>query len=176
MRKIVYYVAISIDGFIEGPGADTSGFVAEGDGLQQYLSDLETFDTVIMGRKTYEFGYQYGLKPGQPAYAHMKHYIFSDSLQFEKQHENVHVCALDLDIVQNLKKTEGTDIYLCGGSVFAGWLLKNGLIDVLKIKLNPFVMGKGTPLFQYDGESIRWKRISVDEYEDGLTILTYHRK
>ena len=63
MRNITYYVATSIDGYIEGPDGDISGFVAQGAGVSQYLADLKEFDTVIMGRNTYEFGYAYGLKP-----------------------------------------------------------------------------------------------------------------
>lgn len=80
MPKIVYYVAISLDGYIAGEGDDVSMFIPGGNGVEQYQKDLLDFSTVIMGRRTYEFGYQYGLQPGQPAYPHMEHYIFSDSL------------------------------------------------------------------------------------------------
>ena len=64
MRKIIYYVATSLDGFISGTSGDIDGFVLGGEGVDQYLEDLQAFDTVIMGKNTYEFGYQYGLKPG----------------------------------------------------------------------------------------------------------------
>jgi dihydrofolate reductase len=57
MRKIIYYVACSLDGFIAGEQEDISGFVSGGNGVDKYLSDLAAFDTVIMGRNTYEFGY-----------------------------------------------------------------------------------------------------------------------
>ncbi len=67
MKKIVYYVASSLDGFISGPNDDISMFQTAGLGVEKYLSDLQNFGTVIMGRKTYEFGYLYGLHPGQPA-------------------------------------------------------------------------------------------------------------
>jgi len=106
MRQIIYYVAISIDGYISGPGDDISGFVAKGDGVDTYLKDLESFDTVIMGRKTYEFGYRYGLKPGTPAYPHMRHYIFSRSLRFEEAHEKVQVSELDLNLIRNLNEED----------------------------------------------------------------------
>ena len=84
MKKIVYYVASSIDGFISGENEDISGFLKEGNGVQKYLDDLKEFETVIMGRRTYEFGYKYGLKPGEPPYPHMNHFIFSETLNFEK--------------------------------------------------------------------------------------------
>lgn len=72
MNKIIYYVATSLDGFIAGMNDDISDFVFDGDGVKKYQSDLQEFDTVIMGRKTYEFGYNYGLEPGQPAYPNMR--------------------------------------------------------------------------------------------------------
>ncbi|WP_373518949.1 dihydrofolate reductase family protein [Pricia sp.] len=85
MKRIIYYVATSIDGFIAGPKDDASGFTATGEGVARYLEDLKDFKTVIMGRRTYEFGYKYGLEPGQPAYSHMQHYIFSKTLKFKDQ-------------------------------------------------------------------------------------------
>lgn len=125
MRKIVYYVASSIDGFISGLNDDISGFVGTGNGVDKYLTDLADFDTVIMGRNTYEFGYKYGLQPGRPAYPHMKHYIFSNNLILENPSPQVQLKNLDLNEIDELQKGEGTDIYLCGGGQFASWLLDN---------------------------------------------------
>ena len=173
MRKIIYYVATSLDGFIAGPGGDISGFVAGGDGVEQYLNDLKEFDTVIMGKHTYEFGYQYGLVPGQPAYPHMKHYIFSESIKLEDCHPNVKVVLYDIGIVKQLKEEEGTDIYLCGGGIFASWLLDNDLIDILKIKLNPFIQGQGVSLFSDSNRKVQLKLQEYTNYDDGLQILTY---
>ena len=59
MRKIIYYVAMSLDGFISGVNGDISGFVRDGNGVAKYLADLAEFDTVIMGKNTYEFGYRF---------------------------------------------------------------------------------------------------------------------
>jgi len=173
MRNIIYYVATSLDGYIEGPNGDISGFVMESNGVQQYMEDLKKFDTVIMGRKTYEFGYQYGLKPGQPAYAHMQHHIFSNTLKFDNQHEQVKVHKPDLAVIKPLKAENGTDIYLCGGGVFAGWLLEHNLIDTLKIKLNPVILGEGTRLFGNSGKQVKMECTEVTEYSHGLNIITY---
>lgn len=174
MKKIIYYVAISIDGFIAGPNEDISGFTAAGDGVNKYLEDLKDFETVIMGRKTYEFGYKYGLKPGQPAYPHMQHYIFSKTLKFENQSDQLTLCDLDLNIIKGLKKTSKTDIYLCGGGQFAGWLLENELVDVLKLKVNPLILGDGTPLFDASKKTYQLDLAESKAYNDGLTINTYN--
>ncbi len=173
MRKIVYYVATSIDGFISGPNEDISGFMQTGPGVDQYRKDLLDFDTVIMGRKTYEFGYQYGLTPGQPAYPHMRHYIFSSNLRFEQAHEQVEVCPIDVEIIKNLKAASGTAIYLCGGGQFATWLLEQGLIDEIKIKLNPLILGGGTSLFGPVKRFYQLKLMSQETFAEGLLFLTY---
>lgn len=174
MRKIIYYVATSIDGYIAGPGGDASKFVAQGDGVQKYLKDLEKFETVIMGRKTYEFGYNFGLQPGQPAYPHMRHYIFSNNLSFEDQAENVHVLAPDIDLVKELKSESGSNIYLCGGGQFAGWLLDEGLIDEVILKINPVILGEGIGLFGSSKNSVSLSAAESDFYDDdGLQIMRY---
>lgn len=174
MPKIVYYVAISIDGFIAGPNDDISDFAPSGDGVDKYLSDLQNFKTVIMGRRTYEFGYQFGLEPGQPAYPHMEHFIFSDSLEFEFIAESVHIENKSIDRVKEIKESAATDIYLCGGGEFAGWLLDNKLIDQLKLKLNPIILGNGIRLFGHSTTKAKWNLTETETFDGGLKILTYN--
>ncbi len=173
MRPIIYYVATSLDGYIAGEEDDISGFAQGGAGVNQYLQDLQTFDTTIMGRRTYEFGYKFGLEPGQPAYPHMAHYIFSTTLKLEKAHPKVTICPLNLQTILNLKATEGSPIYLCGGGQFAGWLLENELIDVLKIKLNPLLLGSGIRLFGNTKKQYQLSLTEQQSFEEGLQILTY---
>ncbi len=173
MRKIVYYVASSLDGLISGLNDDVSGFDVTGNGVDKYLEDLANFDTVIMGRSTYEFGYKYGIQPGQPAYPHMKHYIFSNNLNLENPDPKVYVKKIDLNEIEQIQKQEGTDIYLCGGGQFAGWLLDNQKIDILKLKLNPLILGEGIKLFGKSSKKYKLQLIDTEVYEGGLQIMTY---
>ena len=173
MPKIVYYVATSLDGYISGPEEDISLFVGEGDGVTQYLNDLKSFKTVIMGRNTYEFGYKYGLQPGQPAYPHMEHYIFSNSLDIDALHPQVHIEEPLIERVEEVRDTSPTDVYLCGGGIFAGWLLDHGLIDILKLKINPIVLGSGVPVFGDSETNARLELIDTSLYDNGLQIVTY---
>ncbi|SNY94768.1 dihydrofolate reductase family protein [Flagellimonas pacifica] len=176
MQKIVYYVACSLDGFISGPNEDISQFLHEGNGVEKYKQDLLDFKTVIMGRKTYEFGYQFGLVPGKPAYPHMEHFIFSNSMEIENLDSSVHIVDWSIEEIEKIKRNAQTDIYLCGGGVFAGWLLENNLIDTLKIKLNPIVLGNGTRLFGQSNTSAQWHLENQESYDGGLQILTYNLK
>lgn len=173
MPRIVYYVASSLDGFISGPQGDISKFALGGKGVEKYQSDLLDFTTVIMGRKTYEFGYQYGLVPGQPAYPHMEHHIFSDSMKLDDLDDKVHIVPLSLDSITAIRNAASSDVYLCGGGQLAGWLLDHGLIDQLKIKLNPIVLGSGVKLFGESNASLKCQLEGVESFDDGLQILTY---
>lgn len=170
---ITYYVATSLDGFIAGKNDDISAFAMTGAGVEFYLNDLQNFDHVIMGRRTYEFGYKFGLQPGQAPYPHMEHFIFSSSLAFENPAPNVHTCPMDLEIIKELKERPGKGIYLCGGGEFAGWLLENGLIDRLKIKLNPLVLGDGIRLFGSSKKQVKIELLERLSFDEGLQILTY---
>lgn len=176
MRRIVYYVAVSLDGFISGPDGDISGFAHDGDGVSKYLNDLKDYDTVIMGRKTYEFGYRFGLQPGQPAYPHMRHYIFSNTLKLLNPDSRVNVCPIVVNAIEELRFQPGTDIYLCGGGQFAGWLLDNNLIDVLKIKLNPLILGSGVRIFGDSQVKLNLSLKETEKFEQGLQIMTFDLK
>ena len=127
-----------------------------------------------MGRNTYEFGYQFGLKPGEPAYPHMEHLIFSNNLKFKSSHKLVTVVQPDIALVKDLKSEVGSDIYLCGGGQFAGWLLDHGMIDQLIVKLNPIVLIDGIPLFGPSKRQVSLELIESRAYSHGLQLLHYN--
>lgn len=173
MPKIVYYVTSSLDGYIMGPEGKMDSFVGEGSCLHQYLTDLKQFDCVIMGRKTYEFGYAYGVVPGQLAYPGMKHYIFSETLQFETTHPDIEICRLTSEKINEIRHQSHTNIYMCGGGESAGWLLENHELDILKIKLNPLILGDGTPLFSNSKKEYKLELLESKNHDFGLQIMTY---
>ncbi len=174
MRKIIYHVATSLDHYIADEEGKTGAFPEEGDHVDDYLESLKSYDTVIMGRKTYEFGYGFGLEKGQPAYPHMDHYIFSKTLTFERKHDRVNIIREnELEWMNWVKKSGGTPVYLCGGGKFAGWLLDNKLIDELKIKLNPVILGDGIPLFGDSAKQVNLALKDLKKYDSGVALLSY---
>lgn len=180
MRKLIYHVAMTLDHYIAHEDGSIGGFskFSEGEHVTDYLEQLNSYDTVVMGKNTYTFGYQFGLKPGQPAYPHMKHYIFSKSLQFETEpDERVKVVNQnELGCIRELKEEEGTDIYLCGGGSFAGFLLEHELIDELRIKLYPFLFGRGIKLFGNSPKAVELELLDTKVYNTGAQLLTYQIK
>ncbi|KZL02732.1 MULTISPECIES: dihydrofolate reductase family protein [unclassified Pseudovibrio] len=173
MRRIIYDVAVSRDGFIAGPNGDVSIFPHTGDHVDAYKERLATYDTVIMGRHTYEFAYQYGLPAGAKAYPHMRHLIFSEGIQLP---EDTQVEAVRADFtthISKLKNEQGSDIYLCGGGMFAGLLAASKLIDVLRLKVTPVLCGAGTPLFANVSEQIELKCTSSTLYDSGVEYCEF---
>lgn len=173
MRRIIYDVAVSLDGFIAGPDGDISAFPKEGDHLQPYLDRLASYQTVIMGRGTYEFGYRYGLKPGARAYPHMDHYIFSRGISLP---DDCDVTVVREDWIAELSALRASgqgDIYLCGGGVFAGFVVTHGFLDLLRLKIAPVAIGTGIRLFEGLVSKSGFERISITPYANGVVLAEY---
>lgn len=151
MQPLIYDVAVSIDGFIAGPvvGAypDVSRFPHEGAIVDDYKARLSTYATALMGRATYEFGYGFGLPAGANPYPTMRSIVISQSIDLP-DNADVEVIREDaIGPVRDLKAQAAGPLYLCGGGVLAGSLLAANLIDRLRLKRAPTVLGTGVPLF-----------------------------
>lgn len=174
-RKLVYYVAATIDHYIAREDETVDGFVMEGPHIADYLNSLRDYDTVLMGKRTYERGYQYGVAPGDPSpvYLGMMHYIFSRTME-NYQNERLQVIREDAaDFVRQLKQRSGGAIYLCGGGQLAGSLLDQELIDELIIKLHPVAFGRGIALFGNSMKGFGLAMKSANIYPNGVMHLHY---
>ncbi|MFJ4272687.1 dihydrofolate reductase family protein [Streptomyces coelicoflavus] len=193
MRKLTYFIACSIDGFIGGPDGDASfmyPFVDE-EFLEflkeEYPETIPTqgrralgiddlpnkrFDTVVQGRASYDLA----LKEGNSSpYAHLREFVASRTLA-ESPDPNVEIVSADLaGRVRELKAEDSAlDIYLCGGSVVAGELVDE--IDELVIKTYPVILGTGMPMFASGFEVSEFVTDSVRSFGNGAVVRTYHRK
>ncbi|MGP1908788.1 dihydrofolate reductase family protein [Metabacillus sp. JX24] len=178
MAEIIYHVAVSLDNFIADQGMidgniDKSLFLFEGDHVPDFLSDIQQYDAVLMGGKTYEFGFQFGAKPGEPGYRGIKHYIFSNSMQFESNEEVELVKEDAIEFIENLKQKENGKIWLCGGGELAGSLLKHKLINQLVLKVNPIMVGEGISLFGSEKPCYELGLLDIKQYSSGVFKATY---
>lgn len=174
-RRVVYYVAMSIDHYIAHEDETIDGFATEGHHISDYVTSLRDYDTVLMGSRTYEWGYQFGVQPGQPVptYNHMMQYVFSQSMP-DYQHEQLCVIRDDpAEFVQQLKAQEGGAIYLCGGGQLASSLLDQNLVDELILKLNPVIFGAGIPVFGHLKRTLALSLLDTKVYNNGVTFLHY---
>lgn len=174
MRKLIYHVAMSLDSFIAGDDDSIDLFPTEGDHIEDYVQSLLRYDTAIMGRRTYEFGYRYGMKPGENPYPHMKSYVFSQTLDIQPENDTLEVLRSHvLASVGKLKAHGHKPIYLCGGGNFAGYLMKEEMIDELWIKLSPITIGSGIKLFGNYGIPAKMKFLDSKTYDSGVVLLKY---
>ncbi len=174
MRRIVYDVASSVDGFVSHGDGSVDGLLSEGGHVVDYLTRLEGYDTVLMGRATYEWGYRFGLTPGAPAYPHMLHLIFSTTLRFELTPQVRVISENALSTIEELKRGDGSDLYLCGGGALAGFLLEHQLIDRLILKQNPVIFGHGVRLFGASSKKVKLNLFDSKMYANGVALLQYH--
>lgn len=168
MQPIIYDVAVSVDGFIAGPSADISKFPQKSPAVDDYLTRLKSYSCAIMGRATYEFGYEFGLQPGANPYPHMKTVVFSQSIVLPADTDVEIVREDAARRIEDLRQTCDGPIYLCGGGQFAGWLLSLGMITTLRLKRAPIFLGSGTPLFGDHAEGCDARLLSSKLHEDGL--------
>jgi dihydrofolate reductase len=178
MATLVYHVAVSLDYFIADPGMqegkiDQTLFLFAGDHVPDFLADIQQYTAVLMGRKTYEYGFQFGAKPGEPGYKGLKHYIFSNSLQFDSNDEVELVRGDSVAFIQHLKEKEEGKLWLCGGGELAGALLEKQLIDQLVLKVNPILVGEGVPMFGSLKPRLSLELKDLKRFDSGVLKMTY---
>ena len=167
MRNLVYYVACSVDGFLAHEDGSWEGFLPEGDHVEDYLASLDRFDAVLMGRRTYEVGLREGKTDPYPT---MASFVFSTTMTESPDERVTLVSEGAAESVRNLKAQEGRDVYLCGGSDLASTLAWEDLIDELALKVHPFVMGKGIPLFSPTTRPMRLSPLDRKAYASGVVL------
>ena len=193
MRKLTYFIACSIDGFIGDESGDAAFMIPLVD--EEFLEYLKTeypetlpthgrrplgiddlpnrkFDTVIQGRASYDLA----LKDGVTSpYAHLREYVASRTLT-ESPDPNVEIIGDDLvGRVRELKAEEGgLGIYLCGGAQIAGELFDE--IDEIVVKTYPITLGTGMPMFR---SAFSFTMFGLDDFRafgNGIFVRTYSRK
>lgn len=171
MRRLAYYVAVTSDGFIAHTDGSVDGFLMEGEHVQDFMDSLSAYDTVLMGRATYDFGRSFGVTNPYPT---LRQYVFSRTLR-ESPDRAVTLISSDAAArVRELKaENTGKDIWLCGGAELAAELFNEELIDDLVLKVNPVVFGTGKALFSraIPGQSLLLTGNKV--YENGVVVLRY---
>ena len=173
MQPIIYDVAVSLDGFICGPNGDISQFAHEGPVVADYQERLKGYAVAIMGRLTYEFGYRFGLKPGENPYPHMKTCVYSQTIECPDGSDIAVVQSDSQPHLQNLKATAEGPIYLCGGGDFAGSLMLAGMINLVRLKRAPILLGDGVRLFGGHTMSPHLKHTGTKLYDGGYLFQEY---
>ena len=169
MRKVILGVAVSLDGFIEGPNGEYDWCFTDQDyGLSVFFKRV---DTIFIGRKTYELVLAMGDNSGGN-FPKMKEYVFSTTLDKVKEGAELIKGNIKAE-VEKIKSEKGKDIWLFGGAGLTTSLLNLGLVDELSLAVHPIILGGGKPLFNNVINKIKLNLIDTKTYSTGLVSLTY---
>jgi dihydrofolate reductase len=186
MRKIVVLSMITLDGVMQGPGGpreDTAGGFKYGGWVAPY--DDEVYSKVVqkelkpadylLGRKTFEIWEKYwpdhadfwpGINAGTK-------YVFSKTRK--KSDWNNSVFIKRVNDIRKIKKSKGADLQVWGSSKLVQLLLKHDLVDELRLKIHPLLLGKGKKLFDNGAVPAAFKLTERMVTPKGVFIATYKR-
>lgn len=167
MRRVRYVVAVSLDGYIAGPEDDYDWIPM--DPAIDFEALFEPFDTVLVGRRSYEVVRAHGHPIGMPG---MKTYVFSTS-GIDPGDPDVEVRDDAVATVSALREEPGKDIWLFGGGVLFGTLLEAGLVDTVEVAVVPILLGDGIPMLPPPGRRVRLTLTDRETYPSGIVSLVY---
>lgn len=171
MRKLILYIACSLDGYIAGPG-DNLSFLnqVQKEGEDYGYSDfVATVDTVILGRRTYDWVTGSGF-----AFPHRDKACYVLTSQSRPADGNIVFYNDDLPaLVHRLKADVGKNIFCDGGAEIVHQLLQAKLFDEMILSVIPVLLGDGVRLFKDERPEQGLDLRSVRHYDTGLVQMHY---
>ncbi len=177
MRKIVASLFVSVDGVVESPETWTGPYFTPEIG-QHIGSSFAASDTLLLGRATYQTfaGAFADDTSGDPMAAQMSavpKVVVSTTLDRAEWRNSTLIRSDVATEITWLKQQPGKNIAVSGSATLVGWLLREGLLDVLDLLLFPVVVGHGKRLFG-DGIQVGLKLAGSEAFSSGVMHLTYH--
>lgn len=168
MRKVVYRVAASVDGYIAGPHGEVDWIVH--DPAVDFAKVYESVDTVLLGRRTYELTQQPGAPPWPEGW---QIYVFSRTLP-PQERPGVTVVRADAGArVAALRAVPGREIWLFGGGSLFRSLLEAKQVDLVEVLIIPVLLGSGIPFLEPGAALTRLALEDMRKYGSGLVGLRY---
>ena len=172
MKKLIMYIAMSLDGRIAGPEDDVTWLDELPNPDQSdygYHDFIKSVDTTIMGNTTYQW-----IKRQAMAfpYPDTTNYVLSRSRQ-ESTDEVTFVNGNVPELIKQLKEEKGKNIWLIGGGGANQVCLDAGLIDEMRVFVMPIILGEGIPLLADGYERCGLRLVSSSTYSSGVVELRY---
>ena len=176
MRTLSIFIATSLDGYIAKPNDDMSFLkLVEKEGEDYgYAKFTETIDTIILGRRTYDWVMK-EIGPSHYDNGTRDVYVITRTAKPNVGRTTFYTGSLP-DLVNQLKSKEGKNLYCDGGAEIIHELLKNDLVDEFTIAVIPVLVGNGTRLFKDNRPEQVLEFIGSKSYDTGLIQLHYKRK
>jgi dihydrofolate reductase len=173
MRKVVFGGANSLDNYFARKDG-TYDWIMHSDEVIKFMADyFKRFDTIVMGRRTYEVAVAGGHDASSPG---VKTYVFSRTLK-PRLTKNLEITSEDVaEFVGRVKQQEGKDICVMGGGLLAQPLFEANLIDEIGFNIHPVLLGSGIPIFHEMSHQIDLELIECRSLKNGCVLVTYKVK
>lgn len=180
MKKVILDLAITLDGFIEGPNGEIDWCIMDED--MDFGGFLSSIDTIFYGRVSYDkWGNFHPADDASKAEKELwsavhskKKYVFSST-----PNEDGGATFINSDLAQKVTEIQlqdGKDIWLYGGAKLIETFIKLNLIDIYRLSVHPTVLGKGKPLFEDLQERKNLELLYVNRFKSGVVQLVYKNK
>lgn len=164
MRRVRFSAAVSLDGYIAGPHGESDWIVMDPD--IDFGALMGAFDTILLGRKTYEATRQHAGGGGMPG---MHAYVFSRTLR-QEDCRGVTVSRNPQEAIAGIKSAPGKDIWLFGGGELLRSLLDLRLVDSVELSVIPVLLGNGLPLAPHLAKQTRLRLTNHRVYPTTGTV------
>ena len=169
MRKIIYSVAMSLDGYLAGPNGEADWIVMDPE--IDFTGMMARFDTILMGCRTFEAAQALGGGGSMPGVTTV---VVSRTLR-QEDHPGLTIIAEDVGgALSRLRAGSGKDIWLFGGGSLFRSLLDLGLVDTIEVGIIPVLLGGGIPLLPVRSQRATLRLVGSKVYKaTGTLALEY---
>lgn len=177
MKKVILDLAVTLDGFIEGPNGEIDWCIMDDD--MDFDGFLESIDTIFYGRVSYDSwgNFQPDATASTEEQAlwnavHSKRKVVFSSQSREDDSATFISSGIAAKVAE-MKQQDGKNIWLYGGASLIKTFVQEGLIDVYRISVHPILLGSGKPLFEDLKERIALRLIQTNVFKSGVVQLIY---
>jgi dihydrofolate reductase len=181
MRKLIFFMLTTLDGYFEGPNREIDWHNMDEEFNEFSIDQLNSVDTLIFGRETYELMMRYW--PSKQAIENdpivagkmncLEKIVFSRTLEKAEWINTRLVKENAAAEIARLKEKPGKDLIIFGSSDLAVTLIQEGLIDEYRIMVNPIILGEGKSLFKGIKDRLKLRLIKTQTFRSGNVLLYY---
>jgi dihydrofolate reductase len=174
MRKVVYGGACSLDGYLAREDGSVDWLMFGDEAAELMKDSWSRFDTMLMGRKTYEVAMANGPQGSNGDPYGIETYVFSTTLDPTK-HEGLNIISSGAgEFVRSLKEGDGKNICVMGGGLLARSLFEAGVIDEVGFNVHPILLGSGIPSFHRMTSEIKLELSDCKPMKNGCVYVLYN--
>jgi dihydrofolate reductase len=173
MRKVVFGGANSLDNYFARKDDSFDWIMSSAEATKVMTDYFKTFDTIVMGRRTYEVAVRHGQGDGSPG---MKTYVFSRTLKPRATKKLEITSEGVVEFIGRIKQEDGKDICIMGGGLLAKPLFEADLIDEIGFNIHPVLLGSGIPIFHEMDHQIDLELKECRALKNGCVLVRYSVK